>query len=287
MNSKASPEIRRAVVNGISLAYYDWPGERGPLLCIPHITGHKGTFAALAAGLSSKYRILSLDLRGRCDSGKPAEGYGFAYHARDIIAFADALGIKEFSLVGHSFGATTSVYTASLQPGRVKSLILMDGGADPKAETLRSMYPTIQRLNKVWGSMDEYIEKQRSVPWHKPWTMALENSLREEMEALKDGSVRAKSSAAAIERDLDMHFWENVWFHLSSIQCPTLFLRPSQGLAGESGHVYSVVEAMTLVKQIRNCRYEKVDGGNHYTFLMQDNPPIVPYIEKFLKDVLA
>lgn len=287
MNGKVSPEIRRTVVNGISLAYYDWPGERGPLLCIPHITGHKGTFAALAASLSSKYRILSLDLRGRCDSDKPAEGYGFAYHARDIIAFADALSIKEFSLVGHSFGATTSVYTASLQPGRVKSLILMDGGADPKAETLRSMYPTIQRLNKVWGSMDEYIEKQRSVPYHKPWTMALENCLREEMEVLDDGSVRAKSSAAAIERDLDIHFWENVWFHLSSIQCPALFLRPSQGLAGESGHVYSVVEAMNLVKQIRNCRYEKVEGGNHYTFLLQDNPPVVPYIEKFLKDVLA
>jgi len=287
MNDKAAPEIRRAVVNGVSIAYYDWPGERGPLLCIPHITGHKGTFAALAAGLSTKYRILSLDLRGRCDSGKPAEGYGFAYHARDIIAFADALGFKEFSLLGHSFGATTSVYTASLQPGRVKSLILMDGGADPKPETLRSMYPTIQRLNKVWNSMDEYIEKQRSVPYHKPWTMALENCLREEMETLKGGSVRAKSAAAVIERDLDMHFWENVWFHLSSIQCPVLFLRPSQGLAGESGHVYSVVEAMNLVKQIRNCRYEKVDGGNHYTFLMQDNPPVVPYIEKFLKDILA
>ncbi|MEK6565480.1 MAG: alpha/beta hydrolase [Bacteroidota bacterium] len=287
MSDKAAPEIRRAVVNGVSLAYHDWPGERGPLLCIPHITGHKGTFAAFAASLRSKYRVLSLDLRGRCDSDKPAEGYGFAYHARDIIAFADALGIKEFSLVGHSFGATTSVYTASLQPGRVKSLILMDGGADPKAETLRSMYPTIQRLNKVWGSMDEYIEKQRSVPWNKPWTMALENCLREEMEVLDNGSVRSKSSAAAIERDLDMHFWENVWFHLSSIHCPALFLRPSQGLAGESGHVYSVVEAMNLVKQIRNCRYEKVDGGNHYTFLMQDNPPVVPYIEKFLKDVLA
>ncbi len=287
MNDNFAPEIHRVVVNGVSLAYYDWPGDRGPLLCIPHITGHKGTFAALAAGLSSRYRILSLDLRGRCDSDKPAEGYGFAYHARDILAFADALSLKEFHLAGHSFGATTSVYTASLQPGRVKSLILMDGGADPKAETLRSMHPTIQRLNKVWASMAEYIDKQRSVPYHKPWTTALENCLREEMETLDDGSVRSKSSAAAIQLDLDMHFWENVWFHLSSIQCPTLFLRPSQGLAGESGHVYSVVEAMNLVKQIRNCRYEKVEGGNHYTFLMQDNPPVIPFIEKFLKDLQA
>jgi len=287
MNDKVSREIRRAVVNGISLAYYDWPGDHGPLLCIPHITGHKGTFAALAASLSPRYRVLSLDLRGRCDSDKPDEGYGFAYHARDIIAFADALGIKEFSLAGHSFGATTSVYTASLHPRRVKSLILMDGGADPKAETLRSMYPTIQRLNKVWVSMEEYIDKQRSLPFHKPWTTALENCLCEEMETFDDGSVRAKSSASAIQLDLDMHFWENVWLHLSSIQCPTLFLRPAQGLAGESGHVYSVVEAMNLVKQIRNCLYEKVDGGNHYTFLMQDNPPVVPFVEKFLKGVLS
>ncbi len=283
MNS--TPQTRRITVNGISLAYYDWPGERGPLICIPCITGHKGTFMALAERLAPQYRVLSLDLRGRCDSDKPADGYGFAYHARDIAAFADALELETFVLIGHSFGATTSVYTTSLLPARVKALVLLDGGADPKAQTLHSMYPTIKRLNKVYVSMDEYLATQRSVVYHKPWTSALERYLREDMETLSDGSVRSKSSAPTIEIDLDIHFWDNVWFHLPHLQCPVLYLRPTEGLLGTTGNVHTDEEASKLASLISNCRCEKVSGGNHYTFLIQDSPPVLPFIEKFLEDV--
>ncbi len=277
--------MKRVTVNGISLAYHDWPGEAGPLICIPSITGHKGTFTALAARLSPTYRILALDLRGRCDSDKPESGYGFAYHARDIVAFADSLGTKDFILVGHSFGATTSVYTASLVRDRIRALVLMDGGADPKAETLRQMYPTIKRLTKTYSTMDEYLNIQRSIVYHKPWSGALEHYLKEDMEVLDDGSVRSKSSAAAIEHDLDMHFWSNVWHSFPNVLCPILFLRPTVGLLGTTGHVYSEEEASNLVQSNPRCRRADVDGGNHYTFLLQDNPPVVPHIEQFLKEV--
>ena len=276
-----------ATVNGIKLAYYDWPGDSGPILCVPSITGHKGTFTAVAEQLAPRYRVISLDLRGRCDSDKPESGYGFAYHARDIIAFADAMGLKTFVLMGHSFGATASVYTAVLHSGRVKALVLLDGGADPKAETLRAMYPAVKRLNKVYSSMDEYLKAQRSISYHKPWTHTLEQYLIEDVEMLPDGTVRSKSSAVAIEHDLDMHFWDNVWFHLPHLHCPALFLRPQEGLLGTSGHVYSEEDAAKLVKQIPDCRYETVAGGNHYTFLLQDNPPVLPFIEKFLEEQYA
>lgn len=282
-----SPHVQYVSVNGVKLAYYDWPGEGGPLVCVPSITGHKGTFSALAAVLSPRYRMIALDLRGRCDSDKSDTGYGFAYHARDILGAADALGLKHVTLVGHSFGATASVYTASLYPARVKALVLLDGGADPKAETLRAMYPTVKWLNKSYPSVDEYLARQRTVVYHKPWTEALERYLREDVAVLPDGSVRSKSSAAALEHDLDMHFWSNVWFHLPFLRCPALFLRPTEGLLGATGHVYSDEEANELVNKIPDCRYEKVAGGNHYTFLIQDHPPVVPFIEKFLADVTA
>ncbi|MBI4428342.1 MAG: alpha/beta fold hydrolase, partial [Ignavibacteriales bacterium] len=166
MNNMPPPETKHVRVHGISLAYYEWPGGRGPVICIPSISGHKGTFSALAERLSPQYRIISLDLRGRGDSDKPANGYGFAYHARDIFGLADTLNIDRFILVGHSFGATTSVYATSLNPSRVKALVLLDGGADPQAETLRAMYPTIKRLAKVYATMDEYLAGQRAVVYH-------------------------------------------------------------------------------------------------------------------------
>ena len=271
-------------VNGINLAYYDWQGDGVPLVCIHSITGHKGTFSALAERLAPQYRVLSLDLRGRCDSDKPAAGYGFAYHARDIIAFADAMGFAKFILVGHSFGATASVYTAALHPSRISALVLLDGGADPKAETLKAMYPTVKRLSKAYPSMDEYLKVQRAITYHKPWSQTLEQYLSEEMETGTDGTVRSKSSAFALEHDLDMHFWDNVWFHLPHLTCPVLYLRPQEGLLGTTGHVYSDAEASKLAEHIPNCRYEIVPGGNHYTFLIQDNPPVLPFIEQFLSE---
>jgi pimeloyl-ACP methyl ester carboxylesterase len=281
----ANPQTQHISVNGIKLAYDDWPGEHGPLVCIPSITGHKGTFSALAEQLSPNYRVLSLDLRGRCDSDKPSDGYGFAYHARDIIAFADVLQLEKFVLVGHSFGATASVYTTSLQPARIKALILLDGGADPKAETLKAMVPTVKRLNKSYSSMDEYLSVQRNVIYHKPWTGALERYLREDMGTSADGSVRSKSSAAAIEIDLDIHFWDNVWFYLPQLKCPVLYLRPTEGLLGATGHVHTEEEAAKLSGLIPDCRYEKVGSGNHYTFLIQDDPPVLPFITTFLQEI--
>jgi len=282
-----NPAVQYLNVNGIRLAYYDWPGEGEPLVCIPSITGHKGTFTALAAELSPRYRVIALDLRGRGDSDKPETGYGFAYHARDVMGVLDALGLNRATLVGHSFGATASVYTASLHPDRVKALVLLDGGADPKPDTLKAMYPTITWLKKTYPSIDEYLTRQRAVVYHKPWTMALEHYLREDVLTLPDGSVRSKSSADALEHDLDMHFWSNVWFHLPFLRCPVLFLRPTEGLLGTTGHVYSDEEAQSLVSKIPDCRHEDVSGGNHYTFLIQDHPPVAPFMEKFLAEVVT
>jgi len=287
MNSDhSSPKAKRISVNGISIAYLDWPGERGPLVCLPTIAGHKGSFTALAQKLSPEYRVLALDLRGRCDSSKPKDGYGFAYHARDVLAVADALELATFSLIGHSFGATASVYIGSIRPDRVRTIVLMDGGADPKTETLRMMYHTISQLDKVYASMDEYVEAQRTISYYKPWTSSLEQYVREDVEVLANGSVRSKSSPAALERDLDVHFMYSMCLHFPNLHCPVMFLRPLQGLAGNSGHVYSDIEASNVVRHIPNCRRANVQGGNHYTMLIQDDPPVFPFIDEFLDQVL-
>ncbi len=287
MNANHStPETRHVTVNGTTLAYHDWPGEHGPLICLPHITGHKGSFTPLAQKLSPQYRVLALDMRGRCDSSKPKDGYGFAYHARDVFAFADALELETFSLIGHSFGATASVYIASIRPSRVRTVVLMDGGADPKTETLQLMYQTIRQLSKIFPSMGDYLTAQRSISYYKPWSASLEHYLREDVEVLADGTVRSKSSAEALERDLDIHFQYSMCLHFPNLRCPTMFLRPQHGLLGNTGHVYSDAEASNIVGHIPNCRRADVQGGNHYTMLIQDHPPVLPFIEEFLDQVL-
>jgi pimeloyl-ACP methyl ester carboxylesterase len=281
----SSPKTKFVDAGEISLGYLEWPGDGGPLICLPSITGHKGSFTVLAHRLAPKYRVLALDLRGRGESDKPKEGYGFAYHARDVFGLADSLQLETFSLIGHSYGATTAVYLASIQPDRIRSLVLIDGGADPKAETLQLMRQGIRQLDKTYPSMTDYLERQRSVSYYKPWTQALETYLREDVDVQPDSSVRSRSSAKALELDLDIHFYYSMCLHFPNIKCPVLFLRPQQGLLGSTGHIYSDVEATNIVRHIPNCRRENVRGGNHYTMLIQDNPPVYPFIDEFLGQV--
>jgi len=273
-------------VNGIKLAYAEWPGEKGPLICLPSLTGHKGTFNNIAERLAPEYHVFALDLRGRGDSDKPHEGYGFAYHAGDVLAFVDALGIETFAFIGHSFGATVGVYMASIRPKRVKAAVLIDGGCDPNEEVLEAMRPMLRRLDKIYPSVEDYLDAMRSLPYFQPWNATLEQYLRDDVEELADGTIWAKSSAQALERDLDVHFYYSMCVHFPTMQCPTLFVRPKRGLLGDRAHVLTEREAAAFVAWIPNGRQVDLPDVNHYTMVLQDDPPVIPPIREFLDETL-
>lgn len=282
-----TPRDEYAQVNGIRLSFREWPGEKGPLICLPSLHGHKGTFDRLAMALSPTYRLIAVDLRGRGDSDKPPEGYGFSYHTRDLLALVDQLAISRFVILGHSFGATVGVYLASIRPGRVQAAVLIDGGADPKEEVLEAMRPSLRRLGSVYGSMDEYLAAMRSIPYYSPWNASLERYLRDDVIALPDGRVQHKTSAEAVERDLDIHFYYSMCVHFPTLQCPTLFVRPELGLRGDRAHVLDPREAAAFVSWIRQGRQIDIPGVNHYTIILSDDPPIIDPIASFLEPIMA
>lgn len=272
-------------VNGLTLSYREWEGEHGPVICLPSLTGHKGTFDGVAARLAPAYHLYALDLRGRGDSDKPPEGYGFSYHTRDILGFADRLGMEKFTILGHSFGATVGVYLASIRPSRMRALILIDGGADPKEEVLEAMRPALRALGKTYPSMEAYLEAMRAIPYYAPWSQALENYLCADVERLPDGRVRSKSSPHAIEQDLDIHFYYSMCVHFPTLQCPTMFVRPMKGLLGDRAHVLDEREAAAFVAWIPNCWRVDLPDVNHFTMILSDNPLVVPPIRAFLSTV--
>jgi pimeloyl-ACP methyl ester carboxylesterase len=282
-----TPHDGYAQVNGIRLCYREWPGEKGPIICLPGLSGHKGTFDRLAEAISPTYRMIAVDLRGRGDSDKPPDGYGFAYHARDILALADQLELSKFVILGHSYGATVGVYLASIRPARLQAAVLIDGGADPKEEMLEAMRPSLRRLGSVHASMDEYLASMRSIPYYKPWNATLEQYLRDDVMTLADGHVGHKASAEAVERDLDIHFYYSMCVHFPTLQCLTVFIRPELGLRGDRAHVLDPDEAAAFVAWIPHGRQVDIPNVNHYTLILSDEPPIIDPILSFLEPILA
>ena len=277
--------VQTVQANGITLGYKEWPGEKGPLLCLHSLIGHKGTFDPIARCLAPEYHLYALDLRGRGDSDKPAEGYGFAYHARDILAFADQMGWERFSIIGHSFGATVGVYLASIRPQQIRTLVLIDGGVDPKEEVMEAMYPAIRRLGHTYEGTEAYLEAMRGLPYFDAWNPGLERYLLEDLERLGDGRLQAKSSAMAITSDLNLHFFYSMCVHFPTLGCPTLFIRPQNGLLGDKAHVLDEREAAAFVAWIPNCWRVDLPGVNHFTMILSDKPLVMPPIRAFLSTI--
>jgi pimeloyl-ACP methyl ester carboxylesterase len=106
-----------------------------------YIRTGKGVDVVMAHGLGSSlafwyprtimllrpfYRVTTYDLRGHGYSSMPATGYSRLSMADDLARLVDSLGLKQFHLVGHSFGGLVSLSYAQRYPHRLRSLVLAD-----------------------------------------------------------------------------------------------------------------------------------------------------------------
>lgn len=105
-------------------------GRVAPLLLVHGFTGSKEDFASVMDDLSRDRRVVAVDLPGHGDSeGADDPGaYGLGRLADWVLRFADALGLDEFHLLGHSMGGLVAQRTAMLASQRLQSLTLMGTG---------------------------------------------------------------------------------------------------------------------------------------------------------------
>jgi pimeloyl-ACP methyl ester carboxylesterase len=75
--------------------------------------------------LPAGYRGLAPDVRGRGRTEGPDHDYTIPELAADLFAFADALNLQNFHLVGHSLGSAIAMEAALEQPGRVRTLTVV------------------------------------------------------------------------------------------------------------------------------------------------------------------
>jgi pimeloyl-ACP methyl ester carboxylesterase len=75
----------------------------------------------------SGFRFVAVDLRGRGASDRtPAGTYGWANHALDLLAVADALSAARFAVVGVSMGGSIAMKTAEVAGQRLSAIVLVD-----------------------------------------------------------------------------------------------------------------------------------------------------------------
>ena len=113
----------------------------GPAVVLLHGFPHVWqVWTPIIRTLSSRHRVLALDLRGLGASSPGHAGCDAGQVAADVVALLDALGIDRADLVGLDLGVVPVLLAALTAPQRVRRLVVMEAlaGSLPGAEDFLS-----------------------------------------------------------------------------------------------------------------------------------------------------
>jgi len=120
---------RIGLPTGVTLkAQFGGPEEGEPIVFLHGFPESHRTWRAVAPELARDFRVFAPDQRGFAGSDKPGgvEEYKTDKIIEDLLALADALGLGEFTLVGHDWGGAIAWGAAIKHADRVKRLVIVN-----------------------------------------------------------------------------------------------------------------------------------------------------------------
>lgn len=271
---RPSTDRRVTTSDGGLIAAADWPGSKGPLLCVHGLTSSSRAFAGLANELAD-YRVVAVDCRGRGESSKQGP-FGIKQHVADLLRIMDDLGIARATLVGHSMGAYIVGAFCAEHPERVERLVFVDGGYFLKlppgvsADQLLQLLigPFLEKMRRTWSSMDEYIRYYES---SKLYPHGVDEYGRVHFEYDLTGTLPALRTK--ILEDCVAPDWRDVLDHaavserLKRVNVPLLLLRAPEGLTGNGDPVVPDDVRDEIVARVKGTKVVDIAGTNHHTIL--------------------
>jgi N-formylmaleamate deformylase len=130
--------------NGIRQHYLRYGGTGPAVVVVPGITSPAITWGFVAERFGRTFDTYVLDVRGRgLSEASPALDYGIDACATDVTAFAGAVGLERYAIVGHSMGGRIAVRAASRHVSSDRAapdrLVIVD---PPVSGPGRRPYPT-------------------------------------------------------------------------------------------------------------------------------------------------
>lgn len=120
--------------DGLRLHYRDFagPADRPPVVCLHGLTRNARDFDMLAERLAGEWRVITVDFRGRGQSGHDPDPdrYIPPTYAADVLQLLDMLGIEKAVFIGTSLGGIVAMIIAAMAPDRIAGALLNDVGPE-------------------------------------------------------------------------------------------------------------------------------------------------------------
>lgn len=237
--------MRRTTRSGdLTIAYEDC-GSGSPAVVLIHgAYANRGHYAPQIEHLSTRRRVLAVDVRGHGDSDMPRRRFGIREAADDVSAVCEAAGVSAAVHVGHSWAVPLQV--AAARPDLVAAAVLLDGPVllpeKERREILAGLVPVLE--GPGWMAAMQGFLGGRGFPYD---ASALKTRVLEEI-------ARGPAHLAAqLMREVMSSDWSE---QLASLGCPLLYV-----------HGVMPIELERLRQLRPDAIVAAVAGGGHYLSL--------------------
>jgi pimeloyl-ACP methyl ester carboxylesterase len=229
-------------------------GEGPPVLAVHGLGATKGSFVTTIAALSTRFRMIAVDLPGFGDSSKPiGAAYDARFFATACIDLLDALGLDRVHLIGNSLGGRVALEAALRHPDRVDRLALLAPALAwrrPRrwAPLLRLTRPELGLVQLAPRTIVDGIVRQLVPGADHGWRAA---GVDEFLRAYLTPAGRAAFYAAARHIYLDEpHGKDGFWPRLATLQAEALFVWGRRDQLVPIGFARHVADAVPHATQL-------------------------------------
>jgi pimeloyl-ACP methyl ester carboxylesterase len=245
--------------------HYIEAGAGKPLVMIPGWAQSAAEYKHQFDGLSDRYRVIGIDMRGHGESDKPDHGYHIHRLSKDVHEFLTAKELTEVTLVGHSMGCEVIWgYWELFGSDRLGKLILIDQSAMPLANPSWSeqekldagsfvnpetLFDLINGVNGLDGAQfrRDFMSRNFSTNFSRD---ELNWVISENLKMPGDYAARLLLNAVTMD-------WREI---IPQITIPTLVVS-SLGIRVSRRWIASMIPHATL------AGFELADGGSHFMFM--------------------
>jgi non-heme chloroperoxidase len=251
--------------------HYMEAGTGKPLVMIPGWSQTAAQFKHQIQGLSDRYHVYALDMRGHGESSKPTHGYRIHRLSKDVHEFLVAKNLTGVTLAGHSMGCSVIWgYWELFGSERLAKLVLID------------QMPMIT-VNPIWSEQEKIdagailtkdtlysvtndLAGPEGVKTTEGFITGMFNKdySREELAwVIQQNLKMPRPYAARLLYDHATNDWRDV---LPLINIPVLIVGGKASLVGWRSQVWMG----TQIPGSQVVIFETEEGGNHFMFM--ENP---------------
>lgn len=152
--------------DGLNVYYRDFGAQQDgtPVICLPGLTRNSRDFEDLAAYLSNRRRVLTMDFRGRgfSDHDPDWQNYHPGTYVNDVWTLLEQLSIPKVIVIGTSLGGLCAMAMAAQHGERIAGVVMNDVGPEINPAGLERVQEYTGRVGPV-SSWDEAAQQTREI----------------------------------------------------------------------------------------------------------------------------